>query len=631
MVENRNSKKKLWWSAAIGLAAMGVLLLVMLFGHFSSPQNSAFVPSLIDTETLQHYERKNASDLDTSHVATGVVPPINKWFSGLALQANPTPVFAYPNSYLLKHDGFEVGLPTVNIFPNAVEANHEPGATVTIYGARSYKVVRYDELSVDVAYYDEENRELAIATFMAGVPIVPVVAKQAVSLETELERALVIHNQGVGGADERWFGVRQVDGRPTLENDKVVTKLTQGQFASIYSAPSRDSLDTVAEYALNRPMNATVEYSHNDKKAITKIALRTANNQPTMMALLPHHVSSETRSLFEYQSQFGPLKAAETRSLTYSTPSVRVESALSLARIDEAQKHTIRQQLAKDVESVRLDSSDPDAGGKQLQRAAQLLMLARELHDNEHASQLQQQLAAAFDDWADPSSSRGFYYDTTARGLVAKQASSDRKAFDMHHNTHGYFVYAAALLARYDPGFLDRHRAFVNLLVADIANYKDLEDMPLRRSYDPYVGHAWELSAVPHQNGNRQNSGAEAINAWSGVALWAAASSNENLEEQARWMLANEVASTKRYRMNIEIAGYDHEYFSSISGGRREWQMPSDSNSLERVQQGHYSPMTPTLAGVYPTKNDLDEYVTFDESGSYAYQLALKASRSLED
>lgn len=604
MTDQKKQQKKDWRQRALGGAVTFVIATAAVIGFFSLPHEKSEKVSLIDSEVLASYEKRDASGIDVSHVASGVTPPTNTWFSGLALQQEPQAVYAYPNSYQMKPEGVQLGLPKVEVLPDAVQAKHRAGANVTIRGATSYKVVRHDELSVDVAYYGEAKRELAVATFMAGVPVVPIVATEATTVEVELERALVIQSQGVGGAEDQWFGVQQADGRPRIENERIVSKLKAGQFASIYTAPTRDALDVVAEYALNRPMNATVEYRKTNKRVTTKLSVRTANNQPTVMTLLPHHEGTEMAALAEYASQFGPMKLIEMRSFSYSAPVVAVDSTVSLAAVSDEDRGKIAAQLQRDIDATRLDATDPEVGGQQLYRAAQLLALAQELGQTESATTLRQKLNVAFEEWLDPASARGFYYDTVMKGMVAKQASAQAKAFDGHHYSYGYFLSAAAVLGQYDSSFVERHAKAMNLLAADIATYQELDEMPVRRNYDPYVGHSWQSGAAPYADGNRQTSSAAAINAWTGTVLWAQASGNKQLEEQAHWMLANESASAKRYWTNITIAGYDHASFGTIWGAKREWDvgMAAAPNAPVGLQ---LQPMTPTLANIYRSNKEV--------------------------
>lgn len=592
-------RKRVIIGALLGIAVAAAAVVAGMLYQEQSKQSA-----LIDPAMLARYETRDASGIDRSRLAPDVMPPTNTWYSAIALAPSPEPVLAYPNSYQVQPSGLKMGLPTVEVSANAVEAAHRLGASIEIQGAVNYKIVRHDQISVDVAYYDEQQREIAIATLAAGVPVVPILARQPVTVAMDVERALILHNQAVGGENDQWFGLQQVDGRPKLENERVVSKIKEGQFASIYTAPSRESLDAIAPYVLNRPMNTTVEYRTSPRRITTEISVRTANNQPTVMALLPHQQSEEYATIAEYPSQFGPLPLVALRTLTTTTAPVSPGARLSLSGVSDEQKSALIAQLHRDIAATRLDASDPLEGGQQLQRAAQLLLLASELNQDTSITLLTNKLNRAFDDWLSPQSARGFYFDTGIKGMVAKQAAADVKMFDRHHTIYGYFLYAASVLADVDKKFAERHASAVNLLAADIASYKELDAMPVRRYYDPYRGHSWDIGVATTPYGNQQASSAEAINAWNGLALWARATQNTSLEEQALWLLANEAASAKRYISNISIPGYEHTSFGTRWGSKREWstRLPEAPNAPVGLQ---LTPMTPALATIYRTENDL--------------------------
>src|SRR5690606_18197995 len=122
-------------------------------------------------------------------------------------------------------------------------------------------------------------------------------------------------------------------------------------------------------------------------------------------------------------------------------------------------------------------------------------------------------------------------------GIVGDKSSFGSEDFNDHHFHYGYFIYAASILSKYDKSFYDTHKDMINLLVADIANYTPDSELPLRRNYDAYFGHSWASGSSPFDDGNNQESVSEAINAWTGVSLWAKRTGNRTLEAQADWML----------------------------------------------------------------------------------------------
>jgi endoglucanase Acf2 len=172
-----------------------------------------------------------------------------------------------------------------------------------------------------------------------------------------------------------------------------------------------------------------------------------------------------------------------------------------------------------------------------------------------------------------------------------------------HHFHYGYFIYAASILARYDERFLRENRAAVDLLVADIANYRTGEGLPLRRSFDPYFGHSWASGSAPFADGNNQESTSEAINAWVACTLWARLTQDADLELQARWMLSNESTAASSYWLNIDVsqAPFDKKYTHSLIslnwGGKRDYSTffsPAANAKLGIL----LIPMNPTMRNV---------------------------------
>src|SRR5699024_9794619 len=82
-------------------------------------------------------------------LAAGLVPPTNRWFSGLVFGEQPQPVFPRPLSIGMTPEGFGVGLAEPVTSERAIVAPHVPAVTVDV-GAASSRVSGYDDASVTV-------------------------------------------------------------------------------------------------------------------------------------------------------------------------------------------------------------------------------------------------------------------------------------------------------------------------------------------------------------------------------------------------------------------------------------------------------------------------------------------------
>lgn len=95
-----------------------------------------------------------------------------------------------------------------------------------------------------------------------------------------------------------------------------------------------------------------------------------------------------------------------------------------------------------------------------------------------------------------------------------------------HSLQYGYWVAAASVLAEADPAWAGRHRAAIDLLVADYAGAATLapaiegRGLAPWRTWDPYLGHSLASGTAPFADGNNLESSSEAAFAWWAAARW---------------------------------------------------------------------------------------------------------------
>ena len=163
--------------------------------------------------------------------------------------------------------------------------------------------------------------------------------------------------------------------------------------------------------------------------------------------------------------------------------------------------------------------------------------------------------------------------------------------YNDHHFHYGYHIYAAAVVAKFDPNWGRAHFEGVNLLIRDFANPSpDDNRFPMFRQKDWYEGHSW-ASGIPlpaFLNGRNQESSSEAIAAYEAVALFGSVmidawnecphciNSVEHADVAAeirnvgRLLLATEIRSTDRYwhvrLKNESLAVYPKQYVQNVVG-----------------------------------------------------------------
>nr|BCB67682.1 beta-1,3-glucanase [Euglena gracilis] len=120
--------------------------------------------------------------------------------------------------------------------------------------------------------------------------------------------------------------------------------------------------------------------------------------------------------------------------------------------------------------------------------------------------------------------------------------------YNDHHFHYGYWIYAAAVVARYDPTFVKAHDGHVLALIRDIANPSPADPyFTPWRHFDWYVGHAWAGGIYPLPEGRNQESTSESINAWYAIALYGEATKNTAVKALGKAQALLETLSAKYY------------------------------------------------------------------------------------
>ena len=537
---------KLWLIIAALLLTIGAVS-VMIWKNYTTDSNqhkNFSYNSLVNDSVLTELATTSAP-IDRSHLADGLTPPTNKWFSGFALQKDPKPGYSRPNGFKPTDNGFEFSLPKITATQKVISGPHSADIIVGIESADSYKITYYDELLVELTYFDSSNNPITTVKLASGLPYVYVRASRDTTISFNGETIqhdswTSINSNGVNYGASR----NSQNGRISLAKDSNVT---------FFSAPNEEDLKKVAAHANTEVETTSVSYEHEDEHFMTTFKYITKQDKPLLYSRLPHH-QADTESEVTYQSILGDITTEVGNQFSYSSPSVPVANSLDLGGITSQQRDLLLSQLKNDISDFA-PVDDTYFGGKQLYRMAQLLSIASQLEADDLALEAKAKLKNELETWLEigKSDPKSFLYDPDMKGIVGNKASfGSDKEFNDHHFHYGYFIYAAAVLAQHDKGFLNTHKEAINLLVADIANYNSGEDLPLRRVFDPYAGHSWASGIVPFADGNNQESTSEAINAWTGVVLWARQIENSQLETQANWMLSQEVLSTRYYWLGLE-------------------------------------------------------------------------------
>ena len=520
---------------------------------------------------------RTVTPLPKARLAAGLIPPTNRWFSGLVFGTPSNAVFPFPLSFQLTASGYSFGLPTITTSPDHIIGGNAPLVSVDA-GADSQVVSAYDAASVTISQR-KAGKELGKTVIAEGSPFVSFTASSPVKLTlgTPFQRA---GSAWVATAAGEQYGL--VSGG-TVTPTSVV--LQPGQFVTWFAVAKGGSLAEFAAAAEHPITHTSVSYSLAHGRATTTIGYSTAGGAPTLVAAMPHQYAGLSRGedcgSGSYDSVYGELKLCAVSKLSWSVPELAATGALDLSSLSAADKQRLKAQVQEDAAESVVIAPDTYGGGKAMYRLANLWKIATQVGATATAATLKSQVVSAMDEWMQPSgcTSRDthcFVYDDQAQGVVGLAPSFGSDQFNDHHFHYGYFFYTAGLLAESDPALAAKWAPVMNLLAADVAAPTPSKDFPVRRTFDAYAGHSWASGVAPFNDGNDQESSSEAVNAWNGLALWAKASKQPQLLSEATWMLSAESASALDYYTNFPLdsavySGYQHSITSLIWGGKRDY------------------------------------------------------------
>ncbi|AMM19661.1 hypothetical protein AX769_05290 [Frondihabitans sp. PAMC 28766] len=531
--------------------------------------------------------QKSIAPATTMQLASGLTPPTNRWFSGLVFGDTAMAVFPFPISFQETASGFAAGLPTATGTTNTLFGEAVQQVIVGI-GATSQIVSRYDSVSVTLEQ-KAGSSVVGHTTLAEGSPLVSYVAakSQTATLNapvTDTSKSGSFTRGTLTAAGQKWAVV--TSGSFSASG----VSLASGQSLVLFPVPvgtSPGQLDTLTAAAASPLASVRTAYKATSKGQQTSLSYLTAGRSKTLVVPLPHQgdaaASSGCQSL-TYRTIYGTVPVCASTGLTFTTPTVKPTSSLDLTSISAADTATLKSQLKVDVATLPTFATDTYYGGKTLYRAAMLLQIARQLGDKTSAATLTAKLTAELDKWMQPGgcTTRGqecFVYDPKLKTVVGLVNSFGSELDNDHHFHYGYFLYAAGVVAQNTPSLAKKWAPVMNLLAADIATNTHSESgeyFPDTRMYDPYFSHSWASGYSEFADGNNQESSSEAVNAWTGLSLWAAASSDRPLAAEAAWMLSGEAASALAYYVNPSLVGsqfdgFDHSMVSLNWGGKRDY------------------------------------------------------------
>lgn len=534
--------------------------------------------------------------------AFGNKVPSNDWWSSLVWSSNTFAHFPHPLAMKVEHTGLRVAYPGNAITANkaAIFGGMPGGSNDLIIGHSA--VDRFDDFSVEGASdwfvtigFTEGSARLRLSyghgspfvygTVEGGAARITLGRAPVIWSETNGATAAVLETATIGlTVNGRHYGLFAPAGAKwERTREGMLTCRSTKPYFSVAVLPdaTAGTLALFQKHAHAHVIDSRVDWSYDETTAAvtTRFSVTTTNYEGSenraLLALYPHQWRNTSSALvpLSYGSIRGTMKLAAAREFTTVMTFPGVLPVLPFA--PTLDKSRVEQLLKQDFAKPLNASGDTYWAGKQLGRAATAVPIAEAAGARTEAERLLQELRRALENWFTawgsnglPKSRNVFARDEKVGTLIGYPASfGSNTELNDHHFHYGYFIKAAAEMARHDRawGSAKDFGAMVKLLVRDIASAQhDDPDFPFLRCFDPYAGHSWASGHARFGDGNNNESSSEAMNAWSGVILFGEAIADRELRDLGIYLFTTEMNAINEYWFNVREENFPASYPASV-------------------------------------------------------------------
>ncbi len=285
----------------------------------------------------------------------------------------------------------------------------------------------------------------------------------------------------------------------------------------------------------------------------------------TLFALYPHQWKYTTTKLLEksYASVRGEMKLAAGASFETVVAAQGVLPMLPAEGVQDKARMT--GYLRAEAEKKPGGFGDTYWEGKLLGRLATLSGIAEVTGEKQLQGVFVDEIKRRLENWltaAEGENQPVFYYDGRWGTLIGSRPSygSDNPLND-HHFHYGYFIRAAAEVARVDPQWASQWGPMVKMLIRDIASGDRQDAMfPYMRCFDRYAGHSWASGDANFVDGNNQESSSESMNAWYGMILWGIATGDDAIRDMGLYLYNTERTAVEEYWFDVSDTNYPKDF-----------------------------------------------------------------------
>ena len=540
---------------------------------------------------------------DSAGLSPAVTPafkgaiPTNDWASSLAFQRSashphPYPMFPHPWSVKADSSGLVLGYAATASIGGTYFAYGTPwdiSVGVPSHTNSATKLAAASDWSVTASLYGDS----LLATFGHGFPYVFI--QKTGPVELKLAGAPVVYsNDGstlVFSLGERHYAAYAPTGRSwSVSGQKASADLGNAGYLSIAVLPdlqqSTLNLFKAHAYAFITDTRVVWSYDSTAGNSVAEYSFSTVakegGERVPLIGLYPHQwrrLTDASLTDLAYETPRGKIKLLTVTSFRTETPLPALFPILPFAapsdsKYDSATMEALLQAWGNktDAELVRRHA-DTYWTGKDLGRLAILTQLADASGNQTLKTRFLGVLRATLENWLTYTSGETnecFAHEPLWGSLIGLKASyGSGDELNDHHFHYGYFLMAAATVARMVPdwGRPDAWGGMVALVAKDVANTERGDDFsPFLRNFDPYEGHSWASGHANFGDGNNQESSSESLNFSAGLTMWGEAVGDTALRNLGTFLYATEVQAVREYWFDVTGENFPASWGKTTAG-----------------------------------------------------------------
>jgi endoglucanase Acf2 len=443
------------------------------------------------------------------------------------------------------------------------------------------------DLGVLLEYYDLEGNQITTNSFNGDAIIVKMVQRHSGYITSPPANVIAAEY-----ADKYYMINAPKNSTFNIAANVISMNLGEGNYISIVAINDLTEAEFYHNHGYTMITDTSIDYEIDYEKSLvytdyvfSSQVFRTDVSSEPLLALMPHHYkySDATLTDYSYRTVRGTLKIMAgnhfrtTLSFNGLLPGYTLPDNLDFSA---SQAKAYLEDLDARTEINNPDNFLNDEGpywnSKAIYPLAQGLIIADQLNEEELKQSFILKLKYILEDWYTYNGAldEKFLYYNNAWGSVYYSNDDFGTATSLsdHSFTHGYLIYASAVLSMYDEDFKDNYGLMVELLLDDyMYPYKDQAEFAYLRNFDPWAGHTWAHGFGTFAEGNNLESTSEALNSWNGGYLWALANNDTDRMEAAIYSFVTEISAIKEYWFDYDEENWDPAFGDYVDVAGMVW------------------------------------------------------------